>query len=113
MEDDIELIEGKLALKLDARAGIWRHCIQLADGTDQDIHYTDQMQICMGAYDNDAFKQGEWLTGRYEATLGWARPRPEEARAALVIGEFYPDGREIRIEIPLNALIRVKSNGGR
>jgi hypothetical protein len=105
MDEECELIEGKLQLKKDA--GGWRHYIEI-DGKHRDICCGNKMAIQMGMYEEgrdtgkERFIRGEWLKGRYEARL------TEPIEAYLVIGDLYPSGQQVEITVPLGTMVMVK-----
>jgi hypothetical protein len=102
-DEQDELIEGFLALKQDD--GGWRHYIKRPDGTDRDIHCAATMDVKVSR-EYERPDDYYWLHGRYEASIG--NRAQGQARAWLVIGQFFPKGREIEIEIPLGTIVRLK-----
>ncbi len=88
-------MEGILKLKQDA--GGWRHYIELPNGRHDDIHCGAALEVQL--------ESGQWLTGRYEASLD------DNTRARLVLGEFKPytkyvKWRSVEIELPLGVTAR-------
>ncbi len=89
-----QLIEGRLQLKNGANG--WRHFIKNGE-KDRDIHCATYMEVKL--IDDNL---GGWLPGRYEARL------TEPVEAHLVIGDFYPGGKQVEITIPLGRMVRVR-----
>jgi hypothetical protein len=94
VEDERELIEGRLQLK--ETLGGWRHYIK--DGQDdRDIHCGAYMEVKLaeGVYGLDG-----WIKGRYEARLD------EPVKAWLFIETA--GGEPVSFTIPPRALVRVR-----
>lgn len=105
MEEEFELIEGKLELK--KNDGGHRHYIKV-NGQDHDICCGSYMEIQLGKYEEDRktgqerLVPGEWIKGRYEACLG------QPVKAYFIAGYICPSGDQATITIPLGTRVRVK-----
>jgi len=102
MDEEYELVEGKLHLK--HTDGGWRHYIRVGQD-DRDIHCGAYMEVCLGEYrDDGSIRRDRWLTGRYEASL---IGEMSQVKARLEI-TLYPIGDAISVNLPVGALVRVK-----
>jgi len=92
-------------LQLKRTTNGYRHYISLPDGSHDDIHCGSMLEAQLGRWvgeeDNEEFRPGEWLSGRYEADLCSDNPK-----ARLVLGYAYPSRDVVVVGLPLGVVVR-------